>query len=249
SKYLFKLPTEGTGGHWAEYIASEIGKGIGFNTVNVFLAKDSKNIGTISRNFRLNSSVFYEGGDLFLGSFSDFDRESLNHYELPNILNILDNLSLTEEFVFVPVFDTLIANNDRHCDNWGVLQQQDFIKLAPIYDNGSSLGFNVKPSKMSQMLTDNRMLEGFCNRGKSCIGLPQKKKPKHFQLLLYLQEEYPHTIKEAMELVNNLNVNLILKVLNTIPNEVMSDLEKSWVQHLLMYRKKWILNWYERSAN
>lgn len=55
----------------------------------------------------------------------------------------------------LPVFDALIANNDRYCDNWGVLGGSKRYRLAPIYDNGSSIGFNELDLKKQKMLTDN----------------------------------------------------------------------------------------------
>lgn len=241
AKYLFKMPTKGTGGHWAELIASRIGKALEFNTVDIHLAKKQSNLGVISKNFRSDFQTFYEGGDLFYSIFTDFDRNSLRYYELPNILYILKMYNLDEKFVMMPVFDTLIANNDRHCDNWGVLQQQKDFKLSPIYDNGSSLGFNETILKKEKMLTDKRMLQGFCNRGKPCIGLPERKKPKHFELLSYLDYYYPLTIEKTMEQISNLNKNIILSTLNEIPDEFMNEIEKAWVLKLLLYRKDWML--------
>ena len=35
TKYLFKVPTEGTGGHWAEFVASKVGEELGFHTAEV----------------------------------------------------------------------------------------------------------------------------------------------------------------------------------------------------------------------
>jgi len=247
-KYLFKLPTEGTGGHWAEFIASRIGRDLEFDTADIWLAKNREDIGIISKNFRLPTESFYEGGDLFYSFYPDFDRGSLAYYELPNILKLLKTYRLQEAFSVIPVFDTLIANNDRHCDNWGILQDKNNIKMSPIYDNGSSLGFNVKISQKEKMLTDKRMLKGFCNRGKPCIGLPQIKKPKHFQLLLYLQHHYPIVLEKTIGKINNLNKQIILSVLNKIPDECMNEVEKSWVLQLLLYRKAWILDWYKEGV-
>lgn len=68
-KYLFKLPTKGTGGHWAEYVGSKIGKELGFNTIEVDLSIYGELVGTISKNFRKRTEEFYEGGDLFLAFF------------------------------------------------------------------------------------------------------------------------------------------------------------------------------------
>lgn len=245
TKYLFKMPTEATGGHWAEFVASKVGAMLGFHTAEVDLAINNGTVGTISKNFRLKTEELYEGGDLFLAKFDDFDRHSLAHYELPHILEILSAYDLEKDFVAVPVFDALIANNDRHCDNWGVLSGPKGIRLAPIYDNGSSLGFNEVEHKKKKMLTDNHMLGGFCNRGKPSIGLPGRKKPKHFELLSFLHNCLPQQMTIVMDRLNKINEGMLVTIVEDIQSDIMSDLDKEWVVRLLLYRKKWIMNWYE----
>ncbi|WP_318617973.1 HipA domain-containing protein [Sporosarcina sp. YIM B06819] len=248
TKYLFKIPTEGTGGHWAEFVASKVGEELGFHTADVELAINNGTVGTISKNFRTKSEELYEGGDLFLSLFEDFDRHSLTYYELPHILELLSAYDLEKDFMALLVFDALIANNDRHCDNWGVLSGPKEVRLAPIYDNGSSLGFNEVEHKKQKMLTDDRMLEGFCNRGKPSIGLPGRKKPKHFELLTYLYSCSPQETGIIMDRLNKLNEGMLVTIVEDIPSDVMSDLDKEWVVRLLMYRKKWLMNWYEGSV-
>lgn len=99
TKYLFKIPTEGTGGHWAEYVASKVGEELGLHTVQVELAMNKGTVGTISKNFRAKTEELYEGGDLFLSLFEDFDRHSLNYYELPHILKLLSAYDLENDFM------------------------------------------------------------------------------------------------------------------------------------------------------
>jgi len=248
TKYLFKIPTEGTGGHWAEFVASNVGAKLGFQTAEVNLAMNEGVLGTISKNFRPKIEEFYEGGDLFLAKFEDFNRYSLTYYELPHILELLAAYDIEKEFVDIPVFDALIANNDRHCDNWGVLRGPNGIRLAPIYDNGSSLGFNEVNEKKKKMLVDDKMLAGFCNRGKPSIGLPDRKKPKHLELLSFLHSHMPGELELAVTRLEQLNKGMLLLIVNDIPNDIMSKLDKEWVIRLLLYRKEWILNWFERSV-
>lgn len=107
------------------------------------------------------------------------------------------------------VFDALIVNNDRHCDNWGVLSGSNGMRLTPIYDNGSSFGFNEVKHKMQKMLIDDRMLRGFCNRGKPSIGLPGRKKPRHFELLSLLYNCSQQELAMNMERLKELNKGIV----------------------------------------
>lgn len=148
----------------------------------------------------------------------------------------------------MPVYDALIANNDRHCDNWGVLSGPKGMRLAPIYDNGSSLGFNEVMEKKQKMLTDDKMLAGFCNRGRPSIGLPGRRKPKHFELLSYLHSHMHHELLQVLPRVEKLNKNMLFAIINDIPNQIMCDFNKKWVVRLLLYRKNWILKQLEGSV-
>ncbi|MHA6261446.1 HipA domain-containing protein [Sporosarcina sp. CAU 1771] len=161
----------------------------------------------------------------------------MTYYELPNIIELLTAYNLEKEFVAIPVFDALIANNDRHCDNWGVLSGPNGIRVAPIYDNGSSLGFNEVTEKKQKMLIDDKMLAGFCNRGKPSIGLPDRKRPKHFELLAFLHRHMPRELELAMKRLEKLNKGILLSIVKDIPNDIMSDLDKEWVIRLLLYSK------------
>ncbi|WP_353650051.1 hypothetical protein ABLG96_03605 [Nakamurella sp. A5-74] len=65
------------------------------------------------------------------------------------------------------VLDALIANRDRHTENWGVLDpgiSPGQVLLAPSFDHGGSLGFNLSDTDRESMLTQDR-LEEWARRG------------------------------------------------------------------------------------
>jgi hypothetical protein len=71
-------------------------------------------------------------------------------------------------------FDALIANTDRHSENWGFLVDQSVpgdasYSLAPAFDNGTSLGFLIrepdlprftKPAKLAQFIARENITSG-----------------------------------------------------------------------------------------
>lgn len=66
-------------------------------------------------------------------------------------------------------FDALIGNTDRHPDNWGFLIRRakgiaPSARLAPIFDNGTSLGYEQPASKLAAML-EPRRLTTYVHRG------------------------------------------------------------------------------------
>ncbi len=247
-KYLFKVPTEGTGEYWAEFIASRLGEILDINIMEVDLASCKGVVGTIAKNFVNVKEEFYEGGDLFFTLYDDFDRYNLQYYDLFNIVQLLSEYNLEKDFITISVFDAFIGNQDRHCDNWGIIMNRQGYRLSPIYDNGSSMGFNLQPEQIKKMLQDPVMLKAFCRRGTSLIGLPGKRKPKHTELLSVIDNTFPVETKQAFDKINNLDKLMIGKILDEIPSSSMTDLYKEWVLKLLMYRKEWLITWYKGRA-
>ncbi len=71
------------------------------------------------------------------------------------------------------MFDTLIGNTDRHSENWGFLiertAQGRSFSIAPLYDNGTSLGYGTPETKLSQPW-DQARLATYLEKGTHDIG-------------------------------------------------------------------------------
>ena len=55
------------------------------------------------------------------------------------------------------LFDSIIANQDRHLGNWGVLVDNntgEFLKVAPIFDNGFSLFYGASVADLQRAYHD-----------------------------------------------------------------------------------------------
>ena len=62
-------------------------------------------------------------------------------------------LVASEQYEDMMLFDSIIANQDRHLGNWGVLIDNDtgeFLKVAPIFDNGFSLFYGASNADLQQ---------------------------------------------------------------------------------------------------
>lgn len=68
------------------------------------------------------------------------------------------------------ILDALIANQDRHEQNWAVLERIDESeapRLAASYDHGASLGFNQTDERLEQILATPGEVERFAAKGKA----------------------------------------------------------------------------------
>jgi len=123
-------------------------------------------------------------GAVLLGGFlgPDFDphsRDARGH-SLKNVATVLAPYGVPPGFagpaeiggfgVFAGfmMLDALVANRDRHSENWSVLRSvgpADGDSLAPSYDHASSLGFNLPDDRRGRLLRDSRMFEAFLRKG------------------------------------------------------------------------------------
>lgn len=108
--------------------------------------------GVISRRL---SDTLVHGNELLALRDAEYQRDRrgpIPGYDLDSIAEVLRDysgseprLSAFDSFAGYLVFDALIGNTDRHHENWAVLGAER--KLAPTYDHGASLGFNVPRQK------------------------------------------------------------------------------------------------------
>jgi hypothetical protein len=87
-------------------------------------------------------------------------------------------------------FDAIIGNVDRHSENWGFLVRRSdrgnpTYSMAPYYDNGTSLGYELTAAKAEELLRNAVALEAYIDRGKHHIGWDMQSDVAtgHFDLL------------------------------------------------------------------
>ena len=72
----------------------------------------------------------------------------------PHFVDCCEDLGIHDAVSFLDrmlVLDYIIANEDRHLNNFGILRNAknlEWIGMAPIYDSGSSLGYDKIPAQM-----------------------------------------------------------------------------------------------------
>ena len=145
-KKLFKIGRENTGEDWAEIVAYEIGKHIGLEVAIYELAVYKSKLGTISTNFVQDDERLVHGNELLvkIDKLYPSDRfYKVREYKLDTVLNLIKILEKDEiigikdalhNFIGYIVFDCLIANQDRHHENWGlIVGLGKKLRLAPSF--------------------------------------------------------------------------------------------------------------------
>ncbi|MFP7331781.1 HipA domain-containing protein [Shouchella clausii] len=238
---LFKIPKSSANENWAELVSSELGKIIGLRTMNVHLAVNNKQKGVLLENIKPQNAIMEDGGELIKGIYEEFDPADLKGYTIETIMKSVEKYHLQANIIAMCLFDGLIANQDRHCENWAVLRfTHDKAELAPLYDNGASLGFNSNEDQLKKLLLDKVMFEAFTNRSKSLIEVNGRRKPRMRVLLSYLKETYNQLYVKEIERFANIEYNDVIKIVNQIPSSWMNEVQKEWVCKLINYRSNWL---------
>jgi len=157
-RYLFKrskgsYPDQ----FWGEIIAYRIGCELGLEVPPAFAAVNSTTghcAALIEWFYDDSIERFVLAGDFLTKLFPEFDRDRGTRHNLVENSALIRTLSAGNSVSFdtnwrqwwvdALLFDALIGNTDRHQDNWGFVFRSDasvtHIRLAPLFDNGTSLG-------------------------------------------------------------------------------------------------------------
>lgn len=107
--------------------------------------------------------------------------------------------------------------------------------FSPIYDSGCSLGRELLSEKIDKMLKDDIMMEAFLRRGPSEIRWIDGGKPKHFEILKNLKQEFPDYFASVK---NNVSLKFDNRDLDFLVTNIDRELPKELLKHKLPDNRK-----------
>lgn len=240
---MFKLPRENRGEHWAEKLCSEISKVIGFPCADVDLAIKDGKVGSLSYFFVNESQGFahYDCGTYFP---YDYDFQKNKGYNFQLIADVLTNEDMDErDFLFVILFDALVANGDRHQDNFGITRHERShkVSISPLYDNSASLGRELTPDKLQKFVNNKNDMLRYIYKGKSKIGWNERGQVPHFFLVQNMCKLYPIEMKILFNHLKKLTDKEIKRIIINFPIEILDDLQKEFLANFISKRRDILL--------
>ncbi len=174
------------GDDWAEKIVAEVAALLNVPAAPVELARRDGVPGIISRDISSGQTLVL-GNEVLFGQDPDYDRlgrRSVPGYTVGAVFGALQALGASAPhgvtgrdacsvFTGYLLLDALVANTDRHHENWGILvasQASMAPELAATFDHASSLGFLLSDEERLERLhtrDTNRMMEAYAERGHS----------------------------------------------------------------------------------
>lgn len=227
----------------SEKIAYEIAKVLNYDCARIELAYDGNNkIGVLNYYFADRLVTTHTDIVAYLNKNT---KERNQYYTISNIKSVLDDIdkNLFKGFVRIMIFDALIGEQDRHEENWGIIEKDGKSSISPLYDNGDSLLREFRNIENAQKYYDGvKNFDKYIERSKTIIHKENHKtKYKHFELVKYLYENYPQYVVPEIKNLEKLNNKKIEKIVNSIPDELLTKKHKEYIIMYLIKRRDIIL--------
>lgn len=257
-RYLFKHSVKRHPDQfWAEIIAYQIGVMMEIPVPPAFVAYDSDNdvCGALIEWFvdypGQPEERFVAGGDIMVSQVAGFERKKgrqHNFLSIEKYFTALDKAGCrVAEWLAcwcdMLLFDALIGNTDRHQDNWGLLWMQDYlcVRLAPVFDNGTSLGYEILESKMANFSNPARM-QTYIDKGRHHLRwhIDDEQQCQHVDLLVQLLKKHPvliNRIKNKLALFQKQHIKAMMNLCTQYPiNIPLSKVRANFVYDLIVAR-------------
>lgn len=134
------------------------------------------------------------------------------------------------------VVDTLLANKDRHLNNWGFLDSEFGLKFSPVYDCGSCLHALMDDERCEKMLLDSTEFKNEAFNVYSAY----KYKGKRINCAEFFQNPIAPLRAAVLRIVPRIDMGKIADIVAETP--YMSDVRKEFLTKSLAMRKELILD-------
>lgn len=243
------------GDDWAEKVATEVAGLLGVPVAPVEFAHRHGLFGIISgsvardRTLALGNQVLSDR----LPDYRGAEKTDLERYSLMTILDSLTaigavappavGMSAGEVFAGYLVLDALVANTDRHHENWGVLvgRSGEPAVLAPSFDHASSLGFQLSDERRSAIIDNADGVADYAARGVS----------RHFRGSPSLLDLATAAVRQCdavgwVDALRSVDNDTFGDVIDRIPDARMSPLARTFVVRLLAENRRRLLDEFDR---
>lgn len=258
--YLFKLSaSRGAEQFWVEIFAYRLGLKMGIPVPPAFAAYDTntKQVGVLIEWFFSSPAEDYTaGGDYCQEHIPTFDRKKGKQHNFELVSEIFKNLSCSDDWLSywakTLLFDALIGNNDRHQDNWGTIEtiayteakrSVVFRRIAPVFDNGSSMGYEILSSQFKTKNIAKYVAHGHHHMKWK---LEDPKPMEHSEMISKIVETYPETRSIMINCLKNVSPEIFKQILDELVNfdvPIKLTQERSvFMLNLLQFRYQELLN-------
>ena len=266
---LYKKSRSNTAGEdWSEKIASELCGLIKLPHAEYELATCNGEYGIISRSFLPEHGNLILGNEILARIHPDYpkDTRDLSQHTLDRIFGAFDRLEAKYSEVSLPLgwepidniikvqhtfigyllLDAWIGNSDRHHENWGFVELDKKLYLAPTYDHASCLGRNEPDQiRSARLRTQDRgySVEAYADKCQSylCVRIGNKKRLKTFEAFCEAAKLYPQAACIWLDRLESISFDRTLELLERIPDRRISLMAIEFAHRILIHNQNKLL--------
>lgn len=265
-KMLFKEGRPGTGENWAEKVCCEICRLLQIPHAEYDLANWNGRKGVISPSFVPEDGRLILGNELLAKIHTDYEerrRFQARQHTLRRVFAALELLQpghpidwktplgikdATGVFVGYLLLDALVSNQDRHHENWGLINSLSYgLRLVPTFDHASSLGRNETDEIRMERLQSKDSGHGvrhYCGRAKS--GLYKATTDKKPMSTIFAFQEAVKINSAAgrywLERLSNLTTGDFEAILTNVPGSEISEPAQLFALKMLETNQNRLMN-------
>lgn len=236
---------------FSEYIGSHIVSSLGIKTHETLLGEYKGNLVVACKDFRKGDEELHEFTWYMLNMYDSSQIGRIPTYnQLYDVLNNNQKLGPIREKAInryweTFVADALIGNFDRHKDNFGYLVSLSSgkIRLAPVYDCGSSIYPGLSSDGMHKVLNnENEILRRMYEFPKAALNKSDdiKKEDKFGYYELLSSNMDFNCTKAFLNVYPRINMDKINEIIDAAP--YIPTEKKDFYKQILGYRKNLILD-------
>ncbi|MCQ2436512.1 MAG: HipA domain-containing protein, partial [Clostridia bacterium] len=202
-----------------------------YNGENIVLLKNFVGEGEVLTHFNdVGESSLEEDKEMYQYSYDDIQKMLQDNKKLTNVEETVSR------FWDMFVIDALNGNFDRHGGNWGFLKKDNQYRIAPVYDNGSSMYPKLNTSeRINEVLESQEEIEKRVYQFPTSHVKLNGKKSSYYEVINSLQFEECN--KAILRIVPRIDFGKIEKLIDGI--EGIDKLRKTFYK--TMYRKRYEL--------
>ena len=237
-KYAKGSPEGMTYSHVSEYLGSHLFEYVGIETQQTMLGTCDQKPVVVIKDFLREGETFVPFNDIGDSSL-ERDRERYS-YTYESIIEMLkENTKLTnvketcERFWDMYIVDAWIGNFDRHGANWGFVKKDNQYRIAPVYDNGSSLFPKLNTDeKLKLVLESQEEMEKRIFQFSTSQILLNGKKSSYYEVINSLQ--YEECNNALMRVYHRIEMQQVEQIINRI--EGISNTRREFYKQMLGMR-------------
>lgn len=203
--------------------------------------------GTLSSNFLEDGESLIHGNELLAEIYEDYPAKKfyqLKEYKLTAVVKVIKAIDealqtqYIKNFIGYIVFDCLIANQDRHHENWAfIIDNKASFKLAPSYDHAAGFGCRETDENIEKRLTTkdkNYSVIAYSQKARTPFhSAKEMKKISTIDACRHFIESDAEHLCYWLEKVQSLKEADMQEILLRVPNSLISDNQRKFALALV----------------